>query len=194
MEEIFVDIEGYEGKYQIGNNGSVKSLRSSKVFLKPRSIGAGKYLSVDLRKIATDEEGNPIIEEETPKGVRYKREHKEHYVHRLVAKYFVENPNPDIYTEVKHKDENKFNNNWTNLIWITTSERIELMVENSTVSSKSGHIRLSKDDVQSIRTDYKEVDSNLVADIFHVTPGYVNMIKRGKRRGVKPKQEHSNAA
>ena len=38
-------------------------------------------------------------------------------VHRLVAEYFVKNPNPNVYTEVNHKDENKQNNNDYNLEW-----------------------------------------------------------------------------
>ena len=38
------------------------------------------------------------------------------YAHRLVAEYFV--PNPNNYLYVHHKDNNKLNNNFDNLIWI----------------------------------------------------------------------------
>ena len=38
-------------------------------------------------------------------------------VHRLVAEYFVYNPNPKEYTEINHKDENKENNCAYNLEW-----------------------------------------------------------------------------
>ena len=40
-------------------------------------------------------------------------------VHRLVAIAFIDNPDPNIYTEINHKDENKTNNNVNNLEWCT---------------------------------------------------------------------------
>ena len=44
------------------------------------------------------------------------------YAHRLVAKYFLENDNPTEKTYVHHKDENKLNNNVSNLEWVTPSQ------------------------------------------------------------------------
>ncbi|MBY0123614.1 HNH endonuclease [Bacillus sp. S/N-304-OC-R1] len=41
------------------------------------------------------------------------------YLHRLVAFYFVENPNPIVNKYVNHKDFNKKNNHFTNLEWVT---------------------------------------------------------------------------
>lgn len=40
-------------------------------------------------------------------------------VHRLVAMAFLDNPDPNTYTEINHKDENKTNNNVNNLEWCT---------------------------------------------------------------------------
>ena len=40
-------------------------------------------------------------------------------VHRLVAMTFINNPDPNTYTEINHKDENKTNNNVNNLEWCT---------------------------------------------------------------------------
>lgn len=45
---------------------------------------------------------------------------KDEYVHRLVAKCFV--PNPNGYSEVNHLDGNKENNNANNLEWCTRSQ------------------------------------------------------------------------
>jgi hypothetical protein len=38
-------------------------------------------------------------------------------VHRLVAEAFIPNPDPEHFTEINHKDENKANNHYTNLEW-----------------------------------------------------------------------------
>ena len=97
MIEIFKDIEGYEGLYQVSNYGSVKSLGNSKTrkekVLKPFNTTKG-YLQVELSK----------------QGKR-----KNYYIHRLVAQAFLQNPNN--LPEINHKDEDKTNNHVTNLEW-----------------------------------------------------------------------------
>ena len=96
MEEIYKDIEGYEGLYQVSNIGNVKSLNYNKTkkenVLKP-AIRNG-YLKVDLCKNKT---------------------RKTYSVHRLVAQAFIENPNN--YPMINHKDESRTNNVFTNLEW-----------------------------------------------------------------------------
>ena len=44
------------------------------------------------------------------------------YVHRLVAETWIDNPNPDHYTQVNHIDGNKDNNSVENLEWVTPSQ------------------------------------------------------------------------
>lgn len=43
-------------------------------------------------------------------------------IHKLVAKTFIDNPNPDEYTLVEHIDKNKKNNSADNLRWTSRSE------------------------------------------------------------------------
>ena len=98
---MYKDIERYKGKYQIDENGNVKSLNyrgntKTEKILKPMLRNSG-YLYVDLYDF---------------NGMS----HKEN-IHRLVAEVFI--PNPLKLPCVNHKDENKTNNNKDNLEWCT---------------------------------------------------------------------------
>lgn len=92
MREIWKDIPGYEGFYQASSFGNI---RSRYRVLKPQQCTNG-YLFVCL-------------------SVRGKV--SQHRVHRLVAMTFIDNPNN--YPEVNHIDEDKTNNNISNLEWIS---------------------------------------------------------------------------
>lgn len=85
--------------YEVSNKGKVRSVNYNRKGyvseLKPFLSGSG-YKQVTLCK----------------KGKKYRFE-----VHRLVAQTFIENPNN--YAVVNHRDENKLNNDVTNLEWCT---------------------------------------------------------------------------
>ena len=97
--EIWKDIQGYEGLYQVSNLGRVRSLNYKKTktvkILKLTSNTKG-YLQLILHKNG---------------------EISSRKVHRLVAEAFI--PNPDGLPQVNHKDENKQNNCVDNLEWCT---------------------------------------------------------------------------
>lgn len=93
MKEIWKDCKGYEGKYQVSNFGRVWSIGSQK-YLKG-FIDKDGYIRVYL----TAKNGKTKIEK----------------IYRLVALAFLDNPNN--YTQVNHKDENKQNNCVDNLKW-----------------------------------------------------------------------------
>lgn len=50
------------------------------------------------------------------------KRHHTVFVHRAVALAWI--PNPDNKPEVHHKDEDKTNNNISNLAWVTTKENV----------------------------------------------------------------------
>ena len=95
MTEIWKNIEGYEGKYQVSNLGQVKSMIGQEKVLHPKKHRNG-YLQIGLHK---------------------DKKRKTMYIHRLVAQAFI--PNPENLQQVNHKDENPSNNSMDNLEWCT---------------------------------------------------------------------------
>ena len=91
MEEIWKDIKGYEGLYQVSNMGRVKSLRNNIILRQGITMGYKRVL---------------LYTNNSPKN---------YYIHRLVAMAFI--PNPDNLPQVNHKDEDKANNCISNLEW-----------------------------------------------------------------------------
>lgn len=99
--EIFKDIKGYEGLYQIGSNGTVKSLNYHRTGIE-RVLKYGKHYKGYLN-VALCKEGKM----------------KTFKVHRLVAEAFI--PNPDNLPQVNHKNEVKTDNRVENLEWCSAS-------------------------------------------------------------------------
>lgn len=116
MEEIWKEIQNFEGYYEVSNFGQVRSLTRiihytnghNQIFngkmLIPQKTTHG-YFSVKLSK----------------NGVVIRK-----HIHDLVASAFL--PNPNNFTEVNHKDHNKLNNSVDNLEWISHRDNIKDMV------------------------------------------------------------------
>lgn len=105
MGEVWKDIPGYEGLYQVSDHGNVRSLNwrnrgfVRNLYLKKHNRG---YRHVELRKAGKV---------------------KAFTVHRLVATAFI--PNPNNYSTVNHKDEDKTNNTVSNLEWCSMSQNMK---------------------------------------------------------------------
>lgn len=103
-------VKGYEGYYAVSDTGRVAGLMFKNnmyefpkvTILSPEDNGYG-YLIVGLCK------------------PRHKR--KNHYVHRLVAEAFLDNPDGCKY--VNHIDFNKKNNRAENLEWCTQKKNVQ---------------------------------------------------------------------
>lgn len=110
MKEVWKDIKGYNGMYQVSNFG--------RIYSKPRLVDRKGYK-------------NYWTKEKINYGLLYKngyyvfclydgKNYNREYVHRIVAKHFIKNE----YNKptVNHIDGNKQNNKATNLEWNTYSE------------------------------------------------------------------------
>lgn len=104
--EIWKDMKGWEGLYQISNIGRVRSL--------DREVTSG-FGSVRMSRgqmiIPNVKKGYDTV------GLCRNGSREWFLVHRLVALTFI--PNPNNYPVVHHIDENKSNNHITNLEWCT---------------------------------------------------------------------------
>lgn len=111
--EIWKDIQGYEDLYQVSNLGNVRSKDRRVVNHKSGStrVCAGMLLN------AWDN-GNGYLVVSLSK----QRKRKNHYVHRLVASAFVENP--DNKKCINHTDFDTRNNRASNLEWCTQKENV----------------------------------------------------------------------
>ena len=115
MNEIWKDINGYEGHYQVSSLGGVRSIKYKKydkyTALHQRINLGYKYVSLCK---------NGII--------------KSFSVHGLVASAFVGNPHK--HKQINHIDENKQNNSVGNLEWCDAKHNSNYGGRNEKISRK----------------------------------------------------------
>jgi len=105
--EIFKEVKGYEGLYQVSNRGTIKSLpRGSRKGIKILRQEIVKRNTTNYRRVSLCKDG--IV--------------KRFQVHRLVAEMFIANPENKPF--VNHIDNSGENNSVENLEWCTHSENM----------------------------------------------------------------------
>lgn len=103
LKEVWKDVKGYEGKYQVSNTGKVLSLNYHREGYP------------NLLTLKTNSDGYKYV------GLCKNNKVKTHRIHRLVAEHFLPlNLNPSL--QINHKDEDKSNNNVNNLEWVTPKQ------------------------------------------------------------------------
>jgi hypothetical protein len=167
--EIWKDINNFEGLYQISNNGKVKKLRrnsksknqfsNKEMILKP-DINNANYARVTL-------------------WLNKKRTRK--FIHRLVAEHFISNPNN--LPQVNHIDGNKLNNNVNNLEWVTNSDNIKHAIENKLLIIDKSNIHEKR------KVTQLDLNGNIIKQYNSITEAerdtgisHISGVCRGKRK------------
>lgn len=153
MKEIWKDIFGFNGKYQISNFGNVKSKTK------------------DNYKQQTKQDGYKVV---TLFDGDYKRTIS---VHRLVALHFI--PNPGMLSQVNHIDGNKNNNREDNLEWCTQTENANHAVRLGLMCPHNGRkiIGIDKDGNEFVFESAAEAGRKL-----SINPGSINSVCTGHNK------------
>lgn len=166
--EIWKDIKGYEGLYQISNFGSVKSLSRvicnnggiytiNEKILKPSNNGG--YLQVVLQK------------DSKIKTIK---------VHRLVAEAFI--LNPEGKPQVNHINGIKGDNTVDNLEWSSIKENVQHAWLNGlnkpNNGAKNGNSKLTQEQVLEIRAS--NLSSKKLSKIYKISKSAILQIKKRK--------------
>lgn len=151
--EIWKEIKGYEGLYQVSSLGRIKSCEK---YVKCKN---GKALKKE--KILTPKNVNNYHHILLHKNGNYKN----FKIHRLVAMAFYENPNN--YPQVNHIDGNKLNNRVENLEWCTASHN---EIHKYKLGYKNNRRVLQEFQIPLIKEAYKIFcNQRVVAKLFNVS-------------------------
>jgi hypothetical protein len=170
--EIWKDVKGWEGLYQVSSLGRFKSLsrektigKNGKMIIKSFIMKQNEvkgYLSIIFYK-------NGVIEK--------------HQSHRVVANNFIENL--ENKRTVNHINGNKKDNKINNLEWLSDSEQqkhaIKIGLREKTLGEKSNFSKLNEKLVKEIRELHKKnVKCKEIASIYNVCKNNIYSIVNNK--------------
>lgn len=138
MSEKWKPLKDFEEQYKISSSGEIRTQETNRI-RKAHSDKKG-YLRISLYK----------------NGQQFNK-----FIHRLVAKTFIENPQNK--PQINHKDGNKANNTVDNLEWVTNQENAKHAWENGlydkATKQKQGELnhssKLTKENILWVRESDK---------------------------------------
>ena len=142
------DIPGWNGRYQVSDEGQIRSTRPGRM---------------KLRKIDIQRSGHHAVLLVNPR--------KKMLVHRAVALAFI-GPQPPGKPCVTHQDGNPANNAPINLRWATYKENV------ADKRRLGEHAKLTKEDVERIRALRGVQSTRALAREYGVGPGHISRVQR----------------
>ena len=167
MVEVWKDIQGYEGFYQVSNFGNVRSL--------DRIDCNGRFRkSRNCKKILTTDGYYKV-------GLSKDGIEKRFFIHRLVAIHFIDNP--QNLECINHKDENKTNNCLENLEWCSREYNNNYGTRNKRIgefsNKKTTMIDINTNNVLMIFKSAKEASEYVNGDASSICKA-----RNGKRKSA----------
>ncbi len=172
MEEIWKDIKGWEGLYQVSNLGRVKRL-ADKFYVKDPYWNREYYKTIN-EKIIKQHVGNlgymelQLTNPHTKKVIMIR-------THILIAQAFV--PNPENKTVVNHIDGNKLNNSVKNLEWVTNYENIQHAISTGLTNNKKAILQLDKNTNKIINMFESAKDAEIELNIKNLSKNMAHYIR-----------------
>jgi hypothetical protein len=167
--EIWKDIEGYDGRYEISNHGNVRN----KGYVVEDSWGRKRKIAKRVMKNSLD--ANGYFRVNLPIGGKAKVIH----IHVLVCRHFVSR----VYgkNSVNHIDGNKLNNHFSNLEWCTQRENIQHAFRTGLVNNTGenhGYSKLTNEQVLEIRSLEGQFIQKDIGKMFGISREQVGTILR----------------
>lgn len=157
MSVKWKNIEGHDG-YQVSNTGKVRSYRNNRHGLKK-----------EPHILKTDFNSNGYERVFLGSGCR-------EFVHKLVAKAFI--PNPDSKPVVRHLDDDRKNNNSKNLAWGTQSDNIQ-----DCIAHGRFHSNIKKAKEAALEKQRKRIIATSLED--GTSKSFSSMTEAAKKLGLK---------
>lgn len=154
IEEVWRDVVGFEGVYQVSNTGIVRRIYPNRTKTLKQCKAGGRtnkeYLYVNM----------------SANG-----KYRSSSVHRLVAEAFI--PNPEGLPQVNHKDEDKSNNCAENLEWCTASynNRYGTKISRGVDAMKKSKSRRIDKKLEAILTSGKTA-GEMLAELQKLMPNF----------------------
>lgn len=174
-QEIWKDIIGFEGLYQISNHGRIKSLERTVM----RKDGFATTVKESIKFPSIMNTGYYMI-------TLYKNNIAKYCtMHRLLAIHFI--PNPENKPYINHIDGSRDNNSLKNLEWCTQSENMQHAMRSGVMKEqfKSGFAhqlcKLTPEDVRGIKKLRAEGKTlKIIGELYNISGRHASGIARGE--------------
>ena len=169
--EVWKDIQGYEGYFQVSNLSNVRSLDRITIGRYGMQKRKGKLMTQHI-----DQDGYMKV------GITKEKVRKHYFVHRLISIAFINNSGNKA--QINHKDGNKQNNSLSNLEWCSITENNNHALNSGLRKMPNGNnhsnAKITEDEAIWIKYMTNGQKLQELVDIFGICKATICKIKTNK--------------